>query len=218
MREEKEMKDDKLAAEALSFWLEKKSLTQAALAERTGLAQNYISQIKTGVRGAPSIKALQQIAEGLGLSLLEFLSCKDSSAPDIVFVERVKAVPRAGGGLEVDGEHSGLYSFHSSFIARKRGTRESMKIFQIAGDSMEPTLSDSDLIMVNLVETAVRSGYIYLVRMEEELMVKRLENRPGGILLLRSDNRNYADIAVPKGDESIDFRIFGRMVWSCREY
>ena len=213
------MTDIQLFNEALKFWLKKKSMTQAELAEKAGFATNYISQLKTGAREAPSLRAICQIADAMDLSLIEFLSCKDASLPELVLVERVKAVPRAGsGGLEIDGEHDGFYSFHSSFIARKRGTRESMKIFQIGGDSMEPTLSSGDLIMVNLAETDVRSGCIYLVRLEGELMVKRLENRPGGVLLVRSDNANYEDIPVSKKDESVDVQVFGRMVWSCREY
>jgi phage repressor protein C with HTH and peptisase S24 domain len=92
-----------------------------------------------------------------------------------------------------------------------------MKLFEVAGDSMAPTLMDGDLIMVNLREKNVRSGCIYLVRMEDELMVKRLENRPGGVLLIRSDNRAYEDIPVNRGSGA-DVETLGRMVWSCREY
>lgn len=165
------------------------------------------------------MERLESLTASLGLSLPEFFACKDKPTPDQVFVEKVKARPRAGsGGLETDSEHDGYYSFHGSFIARKRGAPDSMKIFEVAGDSMSPTLDNGDLIMVNLQETDIRTGYIYLLRMEDELMVKRLENRPGGVLLLRSDNPDYEDIRINKYDEAINIGIFGRMVWSCREY
>lgn len=213
------MKDERITADALEFWLKKSRMTQAELAEKTGLAQNYISQIKTGTRGAPSIKAIQQIAEAFDLSLLEFLSGKDDMASEIVFVERVTARPRAGtGGLETDVEHAGNYAFHRSFIERKRGHPDAMKIFEVAGDSMDPTLTDGDLILVNLREKDVRSGRIYLLRIGEELMVKRLETRPGGVLLIRSDNKDYDDLPVNLEEVDGEIEIYGRMVWSCREY
>lgn len=219
------MKDERIAADALEFWLNKTRMAQAELAEKAGLAQNYISQIKSGARGAPSIKALQKIAEALGLSLLEFLACKDESLPDIECVPLVKAVPRAGsGGLETDGEHLQMYSFHSKFLQRKGGNKETMRLFKIDGDSMEPTLFSGDMIMVNTTDAArhIFTSNIYLLRLgigdESELMVKRLERRPGNILMIRSDNDRYEDIPVSLDDMGKEAEIFGRMVWSCREY
>lgn len=162
---------------------------------------------------------LEELVGALGISLPEFFACKDEEKPDIVFVPKVKARPRAGsGGLETDSDHDGYYSFHTSFLTRKRGNEQTMRIFEVAGDSMSPTLIDGDFIMINTADKDVRSGYIYLLRMEDELMVKRLENRPGSLLLLRSDNPDYEDIAISKNEECFNVEVFGRMVWSCREY
>ena len=211
------MEERLIFTDALSFWLERKNISQTELAERMGVNKNTISQYKTGSR-KPPMDTLEELVKALGVSLPEFFACKDVSKPDLVFVEKVKAKPRAGrGGLEGDSEHDGYYSFHTSFIARKGGSAESMKIFEVAGDSMSPTLDDGDLIMVNTRETDVRTGRIYLLRIGEELMVKRLETRPGGVLIIRSDNKEYDDIPVNLSEDS-DVEVFGRMVWSCREY
>ena len=212
------MKENKITAEALRFWMKKNTLTQAALSEKAGLAQNYISQIVTGMR-KPSIEAVEQLCEAMGISLPEFFARKDDDMPEVEFVPLVKAVPRAGtGGLETDGDFDRWYSFHSSFLARKGGSKESMRLFRVDGDSMEPTLFSGDMIMVNLKTTHITTGGIYLLRLEDELMVKRLENRLGGILLIRSDNEAYEDISINKTEVDGDIEIFGRMVWSCREY
>ena len=211
-------RENALHGESLRFWLVRRGMSQHVLALKVGVAPNTISQIATGQRN-PSLDLLEKITGALDLSLPEFFACKDGSLPEIVFVERVKARPRGGGGgLETDAECSGLYSFHSSFIARKRGSAEDMKIFEVAGDSMSPTLNDGDLIMVNLRETDVRGGYVYLLRMGDELMVKRLENRPGNRLLIRSDNPAYEAILISKDSAGGEVQIYGRMVWSCREY
>jgi len=212
------MTGDKITADALRFWIKKRGFTQAVLAEKAGLAQNYISQIHTGARDG-SLEAIAQIAAALGVSLPEFFACKDSEIPEIVFVKKVKARPLAGiGGLETDGDFDGQYAFHTSFIARKHGSAEEMVIFQVAGDSMQPTLNDGDLIMINRRDRDFRTGYIYLLRMGEELMVKRLERRPGNMLLIRSDNDRYESIPVKMDKAGDEIEIFGRMVWSCREY
>jgi len=50
-------------------------------------------------------------------------------------------------------------------------------------------------------------------------MVKRLERRSGNILLIRSDNEErYAPVPINMDSEAGEIEIFGRMVWSCREY
>ena len=43
-------------------------LTQKELSERTGIAQTEISRIENGTRN-PSIKLLQRLADGMGMSL-----------------------------------------------------------------------------------------------------------------------------------------------------
>lgn len=212
------MKDNLNFTNALIFWLGRKGIAQGELAKRMDVTPNTISQYKTGVR-TPPMDTLEKLVEALGVTLPEFFACKDDSKPDVVFIEKVKARPRAGtGGLETDSRTDGLYSFHSSFITRKGGSEKTMKLFEVAGESMTPTLNDGDMIMVNTKETEVRSGRIYLLRIGEELMVKRLENRPGGVLLIRSDNKDYEDLPVNLTEVDGDIEIFGRMVWSCREY
>ena len=192
-------------------------MNQSELAQVVGVEAATISQYIT-LKRAPSLEVLAKMAGVFGVSIPEFFACKDDEAPDIEFVERVTARPRAGtGGLETDAEHNGHYAFHKSFLVRKGAPAKDMKIFEVAGDSMEPLLSDSDLIMVNIRDKDVRTGRVYLLRIGEDLMVKRLEIRPGGVLLIRSDNKEYEDIPVNL-HETQDVEVFGRMVWSCREY
>lgn len=213
------MKDTKIIADAIKFWLAKRQMNQLLLAKKLEASPSAISQWVSGVRN-PSFDMLEQLAAAFDISLVEFLACRDDSMPEIEFVPLIKARPRAGnGGLETDGESEGHYSFHSSFLRRKGGSKESMCLFRIAGDSMQPTLSSGDMVMINQSERHVRSGEIYLLRIGEELMLKRLENRPGGLLLIKSDNPDYEPFEVrPAEAHEDEFAVYGRMVWSCREY
>ena len=217
-------KEHAITSEALSFWLKKMNMRQRDLAERTGISQGHISNMAAGARGIP-VPNLEKICEAFGISMPEFFACKDPEMPEVVFVPLVKAVPRAGtGGLETDGDFRGWYSFHSSFLRRKGGSEDTMRLFMVDGDSMEPTLFSGDMIMINTAETArhISTGNIYLLRIGSgetaELMIKRLERRPGNILIIRSDNDRYQDIPVNLSEVDGELEIFGRMVWSCREY
>lgn len=203
-------------AKAIRFWRTKRGLKQIQLAEKSGFGQNTISGWETGNRG-PGWEEIKKLCEILEVSLVDFLTCNDKVLPEFFYVPLVEARPRAGiGGLETDGEYLGWYSFHTNFLCRK-GSPEAMRLFIVAGNSMIPTLNDGDMILVDTSQKDVQSGRIYLLRIGEELMVKRLERRPGGLMYIKSDNPDYDPIPV-KLAEAEDVEVFGRMVWSCREY
>jgi phage repressor protein C with HTH and peptisase S24 domain len=213
-----EVQSSKVTNDCLRYWLRVRGLKQEDLAEDLGISQSHISNMIHGRRGI-SADVLQKIVDALDITIPEFFLRDGFEKPDTVYISRLSARPRAGtGGLETDAEYEGVYAFHSSFVERKGGSPQTMKIFQVAGDSMTPILDHGDLIMINEKEIYVRSGLIYLLRLEDEIMVKRLENRPGELLVLKSDNTRYTELIIDKKDESINYQIFGRMVWSCREY
>lgn len=61
-----EMRELLAAPSPLAFWRRKRGLTQAALAEATNLAQNYISDLETGKREG-SAAQWRKIARALDL-------------------------------------------------------------------------------------------------------------------------------------------------------
>ncbi len=84
-------------------------------------------------------------------------------------------------------------------------------MIRVDGDSMTPTLSDGDDILVDREDGAgrLRDG-IYVLRIEDALVVKRLAVGPGGRLSVRSDNDAYPGWPDVEPD-SID--VVGRVVW-----
>jgi phage repressor protein C with HTH and peptisase S24 domain len=84
-------------------------------------------------------------------------------------------------------------------------------VIRVDGDSMAPTLSDGDEILVDREDGAgrVRDG-IYVLRIEGTLVVKRVAVGPGGRLAVRSDNQAYP--GWPDLDPAaVD--LVGRVVW-----
>ena len=131
-------------------------------------------------------------------------------------VPLVKARPICGtGGLETDGDFIGWYSFKLDFLVRK-GNPDAMRLFMVQGDSMEPTILKSDMVLIDTDQKHPSTGQIVLARIDDELVLKRVEKKPG-IIILKSDNQNYEPIPIT-ADIVDGVEIHGRMVWSCREY
>lgn len=86
----------------------------------------------------------------------------------------------------------------------KTGTHRS---FDVAGDSMEPTLFEGDKVVASFVEsteweTAIKDNYVYVVVTRSDILVKRVENKIKAEqqLTLYSDNDFYQPFTVRLGD------------------
>ena len=91
-----------------------------------------------------------------------------------------------------------------------------MVLMQVVGNSMEPELREGDMVLLDQSKTDVYAGGIYAVGVEDTVMVKRIEKRPGQ-LVLHSENTDYSPIMLA-GDELANVRIIGKVLWLSREY
>lgn len=96
---------------------------------------------------------------------------------------------------------------------RFRGLNEKDLVLVFAkGDSMEPTISDNNTVMIDTSQRELRDGCIYVIRTNDHLIVKRIQTRLGKQVLLLSDNSAYPPIEVNM-DEPGDLEVIGRAVW-----
>lgn len=63
----------------------------------------------------------------------------------------------------------------------------------VKGDSMEPTMSEGDTVVINTSEKAPKDGKIFAVNYEGEAVIKRLERNSGAWWLVSDnpDQRRY---------------------------
>jgi len=138
-----------------------------------------------------------------------------ASDQEQVLVPRVRARLCAGGGsFETSSELRDRLPFRYDWLARK-GNPESMVLMDIMGNSMEPEIKEGDTVLIDQSRTEILAYGVYAVGLEDTVLVKRLEKRPGKLLLL-SDNPRYAPIEL-RGDELDTVRILGRVIWVGRE-
>jgi phage repressor protein C with HTH and peptisase S24 domain len=112
------------------------------------------------------------------------------------------------GALSGDEQAIGAFRFAARWL-RVQGLDPAMlSAIAVTGDSMEPSLRDGDEILVDRSPRTLRDG-IYVVRVDEAILVKRLDtSRPGAIALL-SDNRAYPPLEFAPGE----IEVIGRVVW-----
>jgi len=135
---------------------------------------------------------------------------------DLVAVPRLALGASAGpGALEQDEVAAGALAFDSRWLRAIGGKPDMLSIIRVDGESMAPTLNDGDDIMVDRSDgiDRLRDG-IYVLRMDDVLMVKRIARTPRpDRLSIISDNRLYPswDDVDPEG-----VVIVGRVIWAGR--
>jgi phage repressor protein C with HTH and peptisase S24 domain len=124
----------------------------------------------------------------------------------------------AGPGANNDQERAAGYIAFAPAWLRRLGSSSypNLKFITVQGDSMIPTLSNGDDILVDEGDGAdrLRDG-VYVLRVDESLMVKRLALSPADrTLTIKSDNPAYPDWA---GCDPATITIIGRVVWAGRK-
>lgn len=142
--------------------------------------------------------------------------CHRNTDPSVVMVKKVVARLSAGNGsLESSGEVEDYYAFKEEWLLR-RGSPSNMVLMDVYGDSMEPEIKDGDTVLIDESKKEVVAGRIYAVAIDDEILVKFIDKRPG-MILLRSKNPTYDPIEIDLGREDVRVAIVGRVVWWCRE-
>ena len=135
----------------------------------------------------------------------------------LVPVPRIEIGASAGPGGIAEIEERGLPIGFDGALLRDLGARRpaALSLIRVTGDSMEPTLRDGDDILVDRDATAVRSGAIYVLRVDDMLVVKRLIGEAGDRLpfVIRSDNAAYPEIIA---EDPGSVQVIGRVLWCGR--
>ena len=91
-------------------------------------------------------------------------------------------------------------------------------LIRVSGDSMEPTLRAGEVILVDRRANRPDREGIYILRMGEMLLVKRLQAIPGGQVKVTSDNAAFDPWTLNLTDIGSEVAIVGRVVWSGRRH
>lgn len=136
---------------------------------------------------------------------------------DFVQVPRYDIRASAGAGALVDQEHVlNHMAFRADWLRNVLGLNaERLALIDVDGDSMAPTLTHGDMILVDTAEgNGVRDG-IHVINLGGRLLVKRLRPLVDGSIEVASDNERYGSETV-SGEKLNQLKIVGRVVWQGR--
>lgn len=122
-----------------------------------------------------------------------------------------KAGARAVGDDGFTTDVAGVLAVECDYMRRALGRDGAGFVtVTVSGDSMEPTLGDGDVIIVDTARTAIDASGIYVVELAGDMLVKRVQRRMDGSLVLKSDNPAYDPEHIQAG-AAHTLRVMGRM-------
>lgn len=206
-------------------------MSQAALAKACGWAsQSRVGNYEKNTR-EPSLDDIAVMAKALGVAqdlLLLHTTAEPSqgsgpdengspSKKDYALIPQYTARASAGNGYHNDHVElkEGLV-FKRDWLKRLALREENLCVIYAEGSSMEPTISDGDVLLIDHASTTPRSGKVYaMLRPDGSTSVKRLIQAFSGEWIIRSDNPDktlYPD--EPISAEALQqIEIIGRSVW-----
>lgn len=192
--------------------LERTGMTLAELARRSGVGYDALNKLRRREGASTSAENAAKIARVLGFGDADgAFPAGAADAGDMVNIYNVEA--SAGYGALVGHEMVvDRLSFPPGYLNKiTRSDPKNLAIIGVKGKSMEPTLSDDDIVMVDLSKTDLSYDGLFVVRDGgDSLLVKRISrgSRRGTVMLV-SDNPQY-----PNQERAFeDVEVVGKVIW-----
>ena len=142
---------------------------------------------------------------------------KNVAPEGFILVPHYEVHASAGNGSLVHSEQIVDYlAFKADWVRNTLGVaQKDLALISVKGDSMEPVLSNEDLILIDMRKNRVEDNAIYVLQLDGTLLVKRIQRKLDGSLHVMSDNPRY-EAEIVKAERAPELHVLGRVVWSGR--
>lgn len=193
---------------------------QADFGAAVGVSKTTQFNYEAGDR-TPDARYLRKAA-ALGMDLLHVVTGNrdDSGADRYIRIPALEARDHDDTApVKEDGalyEASGL-CFGKDWLDARHLSAPQLSVVTVRGSSMESVLFDGDQVLVDQQDRRPRSGFVYVLRQDEELLVKYCQMLPGGVLRVTSANPSFASYDVDLA-RTPELEVIGRVVASLHEW
>ncbi|TNE34430.1 MAG: hypothetical protein EP348_10915 [Alphaproteobacteria bacterium] len=195
-------------------------LSQKSMAGIIGCSHQAWQGYEAG-NNLPGGRLLQRLNK-LGISIDWLLTGRGSlqegnSGTDraqLSFIPQINARLAAGdGSINERLQIRDYVPFASSYLLSRLGRHsiDGLIVLEVSGDSMEPTIGDGSLVLVDQTDTDV-SGSIMAFVFEDFTYIKRLQKFIGGIDVVSDNKALYPPHQIPNA-ELDQLHIIGRVRW-----
>ena len=166
----------------------------------TGEGEMYRDSSKTS-----RLKPHREITDTLGCSV---------DLDEFYFIPRYDLNASAGHGAMVDNEsHRETMAFRKSWVDNTLQVNpKGLAVLGVKGDSMDPEINNKDVVLINTYDNSLRDG-IYVLRFDNDLIVKRIQKLLAGTIEIISANPVYKTMTLHTSSLPEDFGVIGRVLW-----
>lgn len=202
---------------------ERVGLTQGELAEKVGTTQQNIAKLESGKSQRSGY--LGRIAQECGVAYTWLETGLGEMAAVEVAAERHDdiSIPvydfagsmGPGRALPDHDTVTGFLRLSAQWVRRNLTytSPDKLAVITAYGDSMEPTFCDGDILIVDRGIADLRIDAVYVLDFAGEVFIKRVQRRPQGGIMLRSDNSLYEPVVIDQSDLDA-LRVLGRVLWA----
>ncbi len=205
-----------------------RKITQKELADIVGVNnEGTLGTYESGRNRIP-IDVLLRITNYFKIPLTKFLHFNDSNIdlipythecnnfPDDESVIKVSVYSEVGAGNFVDFLS---YNPVTELYLKKEFYKKNMSAVKVRGESMSPTIKENGYVGIDINDREYLEGKIYAVRIPDEgIAIKRVfYYKDQGKIILKSDNKNFADRELKTDKIDEDNFIIGRVKWVMQE-
>ena len=194
-------------------------LSDRSFARKVGISatslNNYLSGQTPGIDKVISMAAacgvnVAWLATGEGPKLAtQGITQKE----DVAEIPRLDVLASAGPGASGAAEKAvEMVPFPRAFLRSIGVSPLVANIVTVTGDSMEPTLSAGDELIVDTSVKRIKAEALYVLVLDGEVLVKRAQRRMNGSVLITSDNDRYPPEEIT-AEAARDLHVAGRVVW-----
>jgi SOS-response transcriptional repressor LexA len=185
------------------------------LAKKAGITVSSLSRCSRGAE--PTLSTALAVCSTAGVSLDWLATGEGSSSQlsDVYNIPFFDIEASAGPGAFPPENQTATSSvaMPAGLLRNNKVTSTDLCAIQAKGDSMEPTLRNGSLLIVDRSDRKIREG-IYVINRGEVLLVKRIQPRENNFVRLKGDNPQYEPEDINLNDASQQLQIFGRVIWS----
>ena len=106
------------------------------------------------------------------------------------------------------------YAYRSDWIKNSAAKSSSLSVVEVLDNSMLPTLSQGDLVLIDMKQKIIENGNVYIIELGGDYIFRRLFKTMEKIIL-HSDNTKDPEFMVDEElpiNEEDSIQIFGRAV------
>jgi phage repressor protein C with HTH and peptisase S24 domain len=193
-----------------------------ALCEKSGVSERTFANWLAG-SSEPKIIGISSIANAAGVNIdwlvtgakpkqrLGARSEGDDQNIQVALIQ--KRLSDLNGTIEQRFTIQGHIPFSKEFLKAKLGREnfDQLCILEVHGDSMEPTMGDGDIVLIDRNIRGANDG-LTAYAFKDTIHIKRLVNVSGGIDVV-SDNKYLYPVHHIEGKDLEEVEVIGAVIW-----